>query len=83
LPHGRWLEGFDVDRTIQRVRCPTLVLQADQAAGGMLMDDDVKFMLQSIHDCAHVRFPGVGHSIRWSAFEPWHRVVLSFLESVR
>jgi pimeloyl-ACP methyl ester carboxylesterase len=80
---GRWLEGYDVDRTIQRVRCPTLVLQADQAAGGMLMDDDVKFMVQSIRDCALIRFPGVGHSIRWSAYDPWQRAVVSFLESVR
>ncbi len=80
---GRWLEGYDVDRTIQKVRCPTLVLQADPAAGGMLMDDDANFMLQSIRDCVRIRFPGVGHSIRWSAFDPWQRAVLNFLESVR
>ena len=80
---GRWLEGYDVDHTIQRVRCPTLVLQADSTAGGMLMDDDVKFMQQSIRECVHIRFPGVGHSIRWSAADPWQRAVLSFLESIR
>lgn len=80
---GRWLEGYDVDRLIQRVRCPTLLLQADRQAGGMLTDEDASFMQRTIRDCARIRFPGVGHSIRWSAFESWQRVVLSFLESVR
>src|SRR5687767_11003017 len=80
---GRWLEGYDVDRTIQRVRCPTLVLQADSQAGGMLVDEDVNFMLQSIKDCVRIRFPAVGHAIRGSAFDSWQRTVISFLESVR
>jgi pimeloyl-ACP methyl ester carboxylesterase len=80
---GRWLEGYDVDRTIQRVRCPTLVLQADPLVGGMLMDEDANFMAQSIHDCVRIRFPGIGHAIRGSAFDPWLRAVVSFLESVR
>ena len=80
---GRWLEGYDVDRTIQRVRCPTLVLQADPLNGGMLMDEDANFMAQSIRDCVRIRFPGIGHAIRASAFELWQRTVISFLESVR
>jgi pimeloyl-ACP methyl ester carboxylesterase len=83
IVEGRWLEGFDVDRLIQRIRCPTLLLQADSQAGGMLTDEDAGFMQRTIRDCARIRFPGVGHSIRWSAFEPWQRVVLNFLESVR
>lgn len=83
IVEGRWLEGYDVDRTIQRVRCPTLLLQADPAAGGMLMDEDVKFMRQSIRECVHIRFPGVGHLIRSAAYGPWQQTVLGFLESVR
>lgn len=83
IVEGRWLEGYDVDQTIQRVRCPTLVLQADPTAGGMLMDDDVKFMQQTIRDCTVIRFPGVGHALRWAAFDPWQRAVVNFLESVR
>lgn len=80
---GRWLEGYDVDRTIQRVRCPTLVLQADGEAGGMLADDDAGFMERSIAECVRIRFPGVGHSVRGSAHEMWSRVVMNYLESVR
>jgi pimeloyl-ACP methyl ester carboxylesterase len=80
---GRWLEGYDVDRTIQRVRCPTLVLQADGEAGGMLADDDAGFMERSIGECVRIRFPGVGHAVRWSAHETWSRVVNNYLESVR
>ena len=80
---GRWLEGYDVDRTIQRVRCPTLVLQADGEAGGMLADDDAGFMERSINECVRIRFPGVGHAVRGSAHEAWTRVVTNYLESVR
>ena len=80
---GRWLEGYSVDQTIQRVRCPTLVLQADGEAGGMLADDDAGFMERSIAECVRIRFPGVGHSVRWSAHERWSRVVMNYLESVR
>lgn len=80
---GRWLEGFDVDHTIQRIRCPTLVLQADGAAGGMLTDEDADFMVRSISECDRIRFPGIGHSIRMAAFHAWLPTVSNFLESVR
>jgi pimeloyl-ACP methyl ester carboxylesterase len=80
---GRWLDNYDVNHTIQRVRCPTLVLQSDAACGGMLIDEDAKFMLKTIRECVLIQFPGVGHSIRWSAIDPWQRAVLNFLESVR
>jgi pimeloyl-ACP methyl ester carboxylesterase len=80
---GRWLEGYDVDRTIQRVRCPTLVLQADGEAGGMLVEEDASFMERSISECVRIRFPGVGHAVRSSAHETWSRVVNNYLESIR
>ena len=39
---GRWLDGYDFPDALSRVRCPTLLLQADPSAGGALTDADAE-----------------------------------------
>lgn len=78
-----WLEGYDVDAVMQGIQCPTLVLQADGAVGGMLTDADVSCLEASIADCSTIRFPGVGHLIHWSATAQLLSASLAFLESLR
>lgn len=80
---GRWLEGYDRDAILQRVRCPVLLLQADYAAGGMLTDEDADACETLIADCTRVRMPQVNHLMHWSRTQDVANVVTSFLESVR
>lgn len=79
---GRWLDGYDVQRTLSSLRCPTLFLQADPAAGGALPEAYGREIAASIADVAHVRLPGIGHNIHGSAPEAMLRVVLAFLDSL-
>jgi pimeloyl-ACP methyl ester carboxylesterase len=79
---GRWMEGYDVDRIWGAVRCPSLLLEADEDAGGMLRGDDGARAAGLLASCCHVRVEGVGHLIHWMATEETLRHVHGFLESV-
>lgn len=80
---GRWLQGYDRDAILQRIRCPVLLLQADDTAGGMLTDEDAAACETLIADCTRVRMPQVNHLMHWSRTQDVVNVVTSFLESVR
>ena len=60
---GRWLDGYDFPDSLSRVRCPTLLLQADPSAGGALTDADAETLKSIISTCQHVRLPGCGHNL--------------------
>lgn len=79
---GEWLDGYDLEDIVSRVRCPILLLQGDPSAGGMLRDEDVD-LLVSLPTCAHVRLPNVGHLIHQTQTEPAVRLMTAFLESLR
>lgn len=80
---ARWLEGYDWEKVLSAVHCPTLLLQGDTSVGGMLMDDDARRSRELIADCIVMSFPKVGHLIHWMAPADLLRSVLSFLESLR
>lgn len=80
---GRWLDGYDLDALLARVRCPVLLLQADTAAGGMLTEEDASRIERLLPDCCRIRFPGEGHLIHWMQTEKTLRLITGFLESVR
>lgn len=82
LVAGHWLDGYDTASILSRITCPTLLLQADIGAGGMLPDVDADHVASLIADCSHVRLPGVGHLIHWMQTETTLRLVLNFLESL-
>ena len=79
---GQWLDGYDTEQILAAVRCPTLLLQADIATGGMLSDDDARQAEALLTDVTHIRLPGVGHLIHWLRTEELLRSVQGFLESV-
>ena len=80
---GQWLDGYDEQQIFSAIRCPTLALQADLAAGGMLTDEDVARMRDAIHDFQHVRFESAGHLLHWSRRESLMGSVTGFLESLQ
>lgn len=83
LVAGQWLDGYNTDSIVKKIACPTLLLQADVAAGGMLSDPDADHIASLIADCTRVRLPGVGHLIHWMQTETTLRLALNFLESLR
>jgi pimeloyl-ACP methyl ester carboxylesterase len=79
----RWLDGYDVQRVISQIRCPVLLLQADKAVGGMLVDEDAELIERTVEDCTRIRFEDVGHLIHWTRTEETLKLVTGFLESLR
>jgi pimeloyl-ACP methyl ester carboxylesterase len=80
---GKWLDGYDELQTFASIACPVLALQADPAAGGMLVDEDLQQMRDTISDFQHVRFPSAGHLLHWSHREALMQSVNAFLESLQ
>jgi pimeloyl-ACP methyl ester carboxylesterase len=79
---GTWLAGYDPESVIEKIDCPTLLLQADSDYGGMLDDEDVTLFRDRLPDLTHLRFDGHGHSLHTSATGPFMNAVCGFLESL-
>ena len=41
---SEFLDGFDLDRILERIRCEVLLLQGDPARGGMMTDGSVMIL---------------------------------------
>lgn len=82
LVAGDWLDGYDEDAVFAGLRCPVLLLQADTALGGMLVDPDVERLRALAADVTHIRMPGVGHMMHWQRTQEIANFTFSFLESL-
>lgn len=63
LREGLKKPRFPPETVLRQVACPVLLLQADEAEGGLMSDDDVELAVRWLPDCQHVRFDGVGHAL--------------------
>jgi pimeloyl-ACP methyl ester carboxylesterase len=77
---GTWLEGYQRESLMRQIACPSLLLQADPAAGGMLTDADAADCRAWLRDPTFVRFDGVSHLIHTTTPEGWWGAVKPFLE---
>lgn len=80
---SRWLEDYDWQNVLQSLESPTLLLQADPTAGGMLTDEDAGTAAGLASDLTVVRYPDTGHLIHWQRTNKLLRHVEAFLESIR
>ncbi len=79
---GAWLRGYDVEQIFRGIQAPTLLLQADDTAGGMLNDEDVSVMQAHVQHLSHLRFPGIPHLMHWAITERVLNHVWGFIESL-
>lgn len=56
-------DGFQIDDCLRQIVCPTLLVQADAAAGGALADEDVQAVLALLANGRSIHFPNTGHAI--------------------
>jgi len=80
---GRWIDGYDQRQIAGRIACPTLILQADEKAGGVLSQADALALESGIRDATRVYFPGAGHLLHTERTEATLRAAIGFLESLR
>ncbi len=78
----RWLEGYEIDAMFENIRCPILLIQADFAAGGMLIDEDVLHLKSLCRELTHIKLDGVGHLVHWTHTQQLANLMLAFLADV-
>jgi pimeloyl-ACP methyl ester carboxylesterase len=71
---------YDPDELLPRVRCPTLILQAEK---GMLSDEEVEKALNILPEAYHVKLAGMPHEFLAEQTEPVLRAVTVFLDTLR
>jgi pimeloyl-ACP methyl ester carboxylesterase len=79
---GRWLDGIDWWERVTAIRCPTLLLHGDVAAGGMLPSADANELARRIPDLTAMRLAGAGHVLHWQHTATVANHLIGFLESL-
>jgi len=79
--HGRWLEGWSWHKAAAQVKQPTLILQADEHAGGMLTASDTERLCALLADPVPVLFRNSGHNLHWLRTQDVCNCVHTFLDS--
>jgi pimeloyl-ACP methyl ester carboxylesterase len=77
---ARWLEGLDWFGILPAIVCPTLLLRADPACGGMLETSEAARIAALIPRCTRVELPGASHSLHSSQPERMLELLAKFLE---
>lgn len=57
------MTGFDIDRSLAKIQCPTLILKAGDQQGGTLPDEDLHAALKHLAQGTHRIVAGAGHHI--------------------
>ena len=57
------VRGIAFDQVFQGIGCPLLLLQADPARSGCLLEEDLALIQAQVPTAQRVYFPGVGHGI--------------------
>lgn len=79
---GVWLEGFNWRQVFRDLACPTLLLQADETAAGMLTDADAAEVAGLATALTLVKLPGCGHNMHWTRTQVIANLAGAFLESL-
>jgi len=58
-----FLSDFHLERYLLKIKCPTLLIQADPAFGGMMTDRSVEFALSMLEKGSHVSLQQTGHDL--------------------
>ncbi len=81
MPGG--LTAMTSTSVLNGISAPTLLMQADPAAGGMLTDQDATRFSREVSDCTVIKFPGTGHLIHWTQREATLQHVTGFIEAIQ
>ena len=75
-------EGYKVAEIFPKIKCPTLIIQADPSSGGMVKDEDVERMMELIPNATHVKLEKIGHSLHLANRETLYRVINEFIKKL-
>jgi pimeloyl-ACP methyl ester carboxylesterase len=58
---GRLLDGFDLDDTLRRIRCPALLLCGEAELGGLVRETDMELFTSLVEGGTAIQLTGAGH----------------------
>lgn len=58
------LKGYDLQAALERIACPTLIIQADWERGGAMREVDAAFAREHIPNLTIVKIPDTGHQLQ-------------------
>lgn len=64
-----YMENVGLPQALAGTTCPTLLIQGDPSAGGLMPDEDVKTALDALSNGYHVKLEGHDHSL---GLESWN-----------
>jgi pimeloyl-ACP methyl ester carboxylesterase len=78
-----FIEGFDLDKSLESITSPVLLLQANPSLGGMMTDEAVEHVRSILPNVVHLYIEAAGHDLGLETWEvsPLIRAVTSFLGS--
>jgi len=79
-----FLEGFDLDKILEKIECPILLLQGNPSLGGMMTNDVVNHVKSILPSTEHSSLEASGHDLGLDTWEvaPLLRSLMSFLDTV-
>lgn len=82
LIESRWLEGFDVDAVFHGIRCPAMLMRAEESLGGMLAKEEGDRLSHLLTDGTYIEWSEAGHLIHWQFPDAVARQITGFLEAI-
>jgi len=79
---GSSRQGWDGEECLRRMKCPTLLLQANPKLGALMSDDDVKLAVKTLAHSVCVRLEDHSHALHMQKPESVLRAVMHFLEGL-
>jgi pimeloyl-ACP methyl ester carboxylesterase len=79
-----YVKALDLDTALRQMTCPVLLIQGNQALGGLVSDEDAEHALSLLADGVHVYLDGAGHDLGLDTWEVTGllRAVTNFVESL-
>ena len=79
---GSTLADFDSQALLRKIRCPTLILQANPELCGLMTDAEVQQAMRLLPNAKFVKFPLLGHALHQQQPQPVIKAVNAFLEAL-
>jgi len=62
--------GYEMELVLPKVKCPTLLLQADPTTGGLMTDGEVQQALPLLSNPSHIKLANLSHTLHNERKEP-------------
>ena len=79
---NRLMAGFDLERTVQTVGCPTLLLRGEWQHGSTIRDKDAEWFQAKIPHARIIQIAKGSHHFLWKQMEVTIEFIQSFLQTV-